>query len=57
MIIDLDETAIDNSAYEAGLIVNDTRFKAKTWDDWTKVEQAKAVPALSSSPTTPLRRV
>jgi 5'-nucleotidase (lipoprotein e(P4) family) len=44
VIIDLDETAIDNSAYEAGLVVNDTRFNAKTWDDWTKAEQAKAVP-------------
>ena len=42
VIIDLDETAIDNSAYEAGLVVNDTRFNPKTWDDWTKAEQAKA---------------
>jgi len=44
VIIDLDETAIDNSAYEAGLVVNDTRFNHKTWDDWTKAEEAKAVP-------------
>lgn len=44
VIIDLDETAIDNSAYEAGLVVSDTRFNPKTWDDWTKAEQAKAVP-------------
>jgi 5'-nucleotidase (lipoprotein e(P4) family) len=44
VIIDLDETALDNSAYEAGLVVNDTRFNPKTWDDWTKAEQAKAVP-------------
>src|SRR5215472_14453702 len=44
VIIDLDETAIDNSAYEAGLVVNDTRFNSKTWDDWTKAEQANAVP-------------
>jgi hypothetical protein len=44
VIVDLDETAIDNSAYEAGLVVNNTRFDPKTWDDWTKAEQAKAVP-------------
>ena len=44
VIIDLDETAIDNSAYEAGLVVNDTHFNSKTWDDWTKAEQANAVP-------------
>jgi acid phosphatase len=44
VIIDLDETAIDNSAYEAGLVVNNTRFNPKTWDEWTRAEQAKAVP-------------
>jgi len=44
VILDLDETAIDNSAYEAGLVVNGTRFSPKTWDDWTKVAQAKAIP-------------
>jgi 5'-nucleotidase (lipoprotein e(P4) family) len=44
VILDLDETAIDNSAYEAGLVVNDTRFNPKTWDDWTKVARAKAIP-------------
>jgi acid phosphatase len=44
VIVDLDETAIDNSAYEAGLVVNNTRFDPKTWDDWTRAEQAKAVP-------------
>jgi 5'-nucleotidase (lipoprotein e(P4) family) len=44
VILDLDETAIDNSAYEAGLVLNGTSFNPKTWDDWTKVEQAKAIP-------------
>jgi 5'-nucleotidase (lipoprotein e(P4) family) len=44
VILDLDETAIDNSAYEADLVVTDTRFDPKTWDDWVKAEQAKAIP-------------
>jgi acid phosphatase len=44
VVLDLDETAIDNSAYEAGLVVNGTNFNPKTWDDWTKAEQAKAIP-------------
>jgi 5'-nucleotidase (lipoprotein e(P4) family) len=44
VILDLDETAIDNSPYEAGLTVNGTHFDPKTWDQWTKVAQAKAVP-------------
>jgi 5'-nucleotidase (lipoprotein e(P4) family) len=44
VILDLDETAIDNSAYEAGLVVNNTHFDPKTWDEWVKAEMAKAVP-------------
>jgi acid phosphatase len=44
VIVDLDETALDNSPYEAGLVINGTHFDPKTWDEWTKVEQAKAVP-------------
>jgi 5'-nucleotidase (lipoprotein e(P4) family) len=44
VVLDLDETALDNSAYEASLVVNGTNFNPETWDDWTKAEQAKAVP-------------
>jgi 5'-nucleotidase (lipoprotein e(P4) family) len=44
VILDLDETAIDNSAYEAGLVVNGADFDPKTWDNWTRAEQAKAIP-------------
>src|SRR5271168_681021 len=44
VILDLDETAIDNSAYEASLVVNGTGFDPKTWDNWTRAEQAKAIP-------------
>jgi 5'-nucleotidase (lipoprotein e(P4) family) len=44
VILDLDETAIDNSAYEAGLAVTGGDFDAKSWDAWTKAEQAKAIP-------------
>jgi 5'-nucleotidase (lipoprotein e(P4) family) len=44
VILDLDETAIDNSAYEAGLVVNGADFDPKTWDNWTRIEQARAIP-------------
>jgi acid phosphatase len=44
VILDLDETAIDNSAYEAGLVVTGADFNPKSWDEWTKAGQAKAVP-------------
>jgi 5'-nucleotidase (lipoprotein e(P4) family) len=44
VILDLDETAIDNSAYEAGLVVNRTGFDPKRWAEWTKTAQATAIP-------------
>jgi 5'-nucleotidase (lipoprotein e(P4) family) len=44
VILDLDETAIDNSAYEASLVVKGTLFNSETWGDWVKAEQAKAIP-------------
>ena len=44
VILDLDETAIDNSPYEAGLVVNGADFDPKTWDSWTRAEQARAIP-------------
>ena len=46
VILDLDETALDNSAYEAALAVNGTDFDPKTWDAWVKAEQAKAIPGV-----------
>jgi 5'-nucleotidase (lipoprotein e(P4) family) len=44
VILDLDETAIDNSAYEARLVVNRTSFDPKRWAEWTKAARAKAIP-------------
>jgi 5'-nucleotidase (lipoprotein e(P4) family) len=44
VIFDLDETAIDNSSYEAGLALNGTDFDPKTWDAWVRAEQARAIP-------------
>lgn len=44
VVLDLDETALDNSAYEAGLVVGHADYDPKTWDRWVKSEQAKAIP-------------
>lgn len=44
VVLDLDETAIDNSPYEAGLVISGGDFDSKSWDAWTKAEQAKAIP-------------
>ncbi len=34
VIMDLDETVIDNSGYQSYLILNGTSFKAETWSAW-----------------------
>jgi 5'-nucleotidase (lipoprotein e(P4) family) len=44
VIADLDETLIDNSAYDAGLIGRDAGYSGKTWLLWELAAQAKAVP-------------
>ena len=44
VILDLDETVLDNSAYESGLVTSNGNYSSKTWDKWTKAEEAKTVP-------------
>lgn len=44
VIVDLDETMLDNSAYSAWQAKGDQPFTAKTWSAWTQAKQAKAVP-------------
>ena len=56
VIIDLDETAIDNPAYEAGLVVTGADFDPKTWDNWTRAEQAKAIPGAVEFTKYPIQR-
>ena len=44
VIVDADETVIDNSAYEAFLIGNDLGYSSKTWTPWMAAAQATAIP-------------
>ena len=44
VILDADETVIDNSAYEAGLIAGRTDFDPQTWTAWVNTAEAKAIP-------------
>ncbi|WP_377810406.1 HAD family acid phosphatase [Azospirillum sp. A29] len=44
VVLDLDETAMDNSAYQTGLVTTNGEFSPKTWDAWVKAEKATAVP-------------
>jgi 5'-nucleotidase (lipoprotein e(P4) family) len=44
IIVDADETVIDNSAYEAWLIGQDFGYSSKTWTPWMAAAEAKAIP-------------
>ena len=44
VIVDADETVIDNSAYEAWLIGNDFGYSSKTWGPWIAAGKAKPMP-------------
>jgi len=48
VVVDLDETMIDNSAYSAWQVKANKSFDPKTWSQWTHAEQAKAVPGAVS---------
>lgn len=44
VIVDVDETVLDNSAYQAWLVLNDTGFSSKTWGPFVKTENSGEVP-------------
>lgn len=44
VIVDIDETVLDNSAYQAGFIDTNNSFDPVTWNKWVSVAKAKAVP-------------
>lgn len=43
IITDIDETILDNSPYEASLVLNKTSYPVK-WKDWTSLAKAKPIP-------------
>ncbi len=44
IILDADETVIDNGAYESWLVVAGKDFSSKTWGPWVEAADADAVP-------------
>jgi len=44
VIVDIDETMLDNSPFEAYLIKNKLEYSKKLWIEWVKLEKAKALP-------------
>jgi acid phosphatase len=44
VIVDVDETVLDNSYYQARMIRDNTVYAAATWDPWVEEARATAVP-------------
>ncbi len=44
VILDLDETVLDNSAFEGRLVTQRATFSPSAWDDWVREADARAVP-------------
>jgi 5'-nucleotidase (lipoprotein e(P4) family) len=44
VILDLDETVLDNSKFQARMLLAGQTFDAKAWTDWVKEEAADLVP-------------
>ena len=48
VVLDVDETVLDNSPYQAALVVGDTSFDPVGWDAWIAERSAAAVPGAVS---------
>ena len=46
VVLDVDETVLDNSAYQGQLVLDDTRYASDTWDQWIEDRAAPAVPGV-----------
>lgn len=44
VVVDVDETVLDNSRFQAGLIVNRAAFSSAAWIDWCSRAAASAIP-------------
>jgi len=44
VITDIDETVLDNSAYNARLLENGTTYSSETWAEWVNEKKAKPLP-------------
>ncbi|WP_262927459.1 5'-nucleotidase, lipoprotein e(P4) family [Phytohalomonas tamaricis] len=48
VVVDCDETVIDNSAFEAYLVGHDAEYSSALWGQWVNDAQAKALPGATS---------
>ncbi|MCK5665753.1 MAG: hypothetical protein KAI17_19830 [Thiotrichaceae bacterium] len=48
VVMDIDETVLDNSRYQGELIIQGADFTYETWDHWVSLKDASAVPGALS---------
>jgi acid phosphatase len=46
VVLDVDETVLDNSPYQARLVRSDDTYDEATWDAWVREEKAQALPGV-----------
>lgn len=46
VVMDIDETVLDNSPYQARLVHESREYNEATWDAWVREEKAKPVPGV-----------
>jgi len=46
VVLDLDETVLDNSPYQARLVRDGKEYSEVTWDQWVAEKKAKAIPGV-----------
>lgn len=44
VVVDIDETILDNSPYQAGLIDTNNSFSPASWNQWVKASKGKPIP-------------
>ncbi|MFQ5629448.1 MAG: 5'-nucleotidase, lipoprotein e(P4) family [bacterium] len=48
VVLDVDETVLDNSQYQVEIFERGESFSSETWAEWVKREQAKSVPGVKA---------
>ena len=46
VVLDVDETVLDNSPYQARLVRDGTEYDELSWDQWVAEKKAKAIPGV-----------
>ena len=44
IVMDVDETVLDNSPYQGQMVLDDTSYESESWDRWISLQDASAIP-------------